>query len=111
MAEERRKAIRIKIPLLIQYSKDSVTWDISPVKDFSVLGAKIISRIKFSTGDNLWLKMRIPLRPSENQELCGKVIECSESPTHTHVLRIKFIYLNEEQKNLVQEYINQFLNK
>jgi len=111
MGGERRKASRIKIPLLIQYSRDSVTWDISPVKDFSEAGAKIITRTKFSSGDNLKLKMRIPLKPSECQELYGKIIECSESSTQMHVTRIEFVDLSEEQKTLMQSYITQFLNK
>ena len=111
MDEERRKTIRIKIPLLIQYSKDNVTWDISPVKDFSESGAKIITRFKFAAGDNLKLKIRIPLKPSECQEFCGKIIDCSESPTQTHVTRIEFVDLSDEQKSLMQNYINQFQNK
>ena len=111
MERERRKTIRVKIPLLIQYSNDNVTWDISPVKDFSESGAKIITRTKFSSGDNLKLKIRIPLKPSEYQEFCGKIINCSESLTQTHVTRIEFVDLSEEQKTLIQNYINQFLNK
>ena len=111
MDGERIKTVRIKIPLLIQYSKDNVTWDISPVKDFSEMGARIITRIKFSAGDNLKLKMRIPLKPTECQEFCGKIIDCSESPTQTHVTRIEFVDLSEEQKTLIQSYINKFIDK
>ena len=111
MDEERRKTVRIKIPLLIQYSKDNVTWDISPVKDFSEMGVRIITRIKFSAGDNLKLKMRIPLKPTECQEFYGKIIDCSESPTQTHVTRIEFVDLSEEQKTLIQSYINKFIDK
>jgi hypothetical protein len=111
MENERRSAIRVKVPLLIQYSKDNIIWDISPIKDFSELGAKIITRMKFSPGDKLKLRIRIPLKPLECLEFYGKIIDCSESTSETHITRIKFLDLNEEWKSLIRDYINKLLKK
>ncbi|MGA2775839.1 MAG: PilZ domain-containing protein [Candidatus Omnitrophota bacterium] len=111
MENERRRSIRIKGTLLIQYSKDNIIWDISPIKDFSETGTKIITRMKFFPGDKLKLRVRIPLKPLECLEFYGKIIDCSESSSQAHITRIEFLDLNDEQKSLIQNYINKLLKK
>jgi len=106
MDNERRKSIRIKVPLLAQYSKDNVIWDISPIKDLSEGGMKIISRIMFAPGDKLLLRLRIPLRPLECLEFYGKVIDCSESNSQSHITRLEFQNLSEDYKSLIGAYVN-----
>lgn len=112
MENERRKSIRIKKPLLIHYSKDGKLWDISPIRDLSEDGMQFTVNGKLETGKVFKFSITIPLKPVEQLEFSGKIIESKELKTRyganvpgMYVTRIEFIDMQEEQKALLRRYI------
>ncbi|MEI8348566.1 MAG: PilZ domain-containing protein [Candidatus Omnitrophota bacterium] len=115
MENDKRKASRIKKPLVVQYSRDGKTWDISHVRDFSETGMQITTTEILKAGIILKFRVIIPLEPFDWLEFSGKVIVSSdlEAPSGTlmpdsHLTRIEFIRITDIQKNLMQKYIEWF---
>lgn len=109
--EERRKAVRVKANLSVQYSLDEAggnrTWDISAVQNISELGVSILVGKIVKTGSLISLRFKIPFRPFENIEITGKVVHCSASNQKTcYMLRIKFKYLDENTVIIFREYVD-----
>ncbi|MFA4842645.1 MAG: PilZ domain-containing protein [Candidatus Omnitrophota bacterium] len=118
MEEEKRKAIRIEKSLVALYSKDEKTWDMTHVRNISETGMQLTTMYSLSQDENLIFLVKIPFQPFEWIELQGKVVESTELKTvfeesvaGTQVTRIKFVNLKEEQKNLIREYVDWFLEK
>jgi len=112
MENERRRAIRIKKPLLVHYSKDGKVWDISPVRDFSETGMQFTINGKLEVGRILKFSILIPLKPVERLEFSGKVIDSVELKTRygasvpdMYITRIELMDMHDEQKALLRRYI------
>jgi c-di-GMP-binding flagellar brake protein YcgR len=109
MMEERRRSIRVKTMLFIQYSLDvqeSKRWDITTVKDISETGLCIFTGRKFRSEETITLRLKIPSRPFDSIEVKGRVVGSSVSETgQAFITRIEFKDLNRETKTLFHEYV------
>jgi len=110
MGEERRKSVRVKSTLFLQYALDvegNKRWDITTVKDISETGLCILTGKKFEPEEAITLRLKIPSRPFETIEVSGRVVGSSDAGTGvTYVTRIEFKDLNDETKSLFHEYVD-----
>ena len=122
MGEERRKSVRIKKVLTVRYSygidKDGKKWDITAIRDISETGMCITTHKEFLPNDTVTFLIKIPSRPLEWIEFTGRVVGfeelraiSEESVAGSHITRVEFINLKEDQKELIREYIAWFLTK
>lgn len=115
MEEERRKSIRIKKSLTVQYSRNlnqgAATWDMTTIKDISETGMCIVTDKDFLPNEIINFRLKIPFRPFEWLEFSGKIISSEVFKTKACVTRVEFVDLKEEQKGLIKEYIKWFLDK
>ncbi|MDD5347910.1 MAG: PilZ domain-containing protein [Candidatus Omnitrophica bacterium] len=110
MPEEKRKAVRIKSSLFIQYGftvgTEPAQWDISTVKDISETGVSLLTGKSFNPGDTLILRLKVPSRPFALTQVTGRVVGSSDAGTGTAFLtRIEFKDLDEDTKTLFHEYV------
>jgi hypothetical protein len=110
MDEERRKAVRVRDPLFVQYCFEDAScnriWDITTVQDISETGLSIKTIKAFETGSSITLRLKVPFRPLEKIEVTGKVI--GSLPTgqgSTAMTRVEFNDLSEDTKSLFREYV------
>jgi len=122
MAEERRKSVRIKKFITVRYSYGShegeKKWDITSIRDISETGMCVTTQQRFSPNDIIAFLVKIPSRPLDWLEFTGRVVGSDkftaisgESLTASHITRVEFINLKDEQRELIREYINWFLTK
>jgi c-di-GMP-binding flagellar brake protein YcgR len=114
MSEERRKSIRIKKPISVQYSykeNNKWVWDMSLLKDLSDTGLCIGTNRCFSKHESFFLRLKLPLKPFESLELNSKVIESNKCQAGPYITRLEFINVTEKQKELIREYIAWILVK
>ena len=122
MGEERRKSVRIKKALTVRYSygidKDGKKWDITAIRDIGETGMSITTHQRFSLSDIVTFLIKIPSRPLEWIEFTGRVVGSEELRAisgevvaGSHITRVEFINLKEDQKELIREYITWFLTK
>ncbi len=122
MGEERRKSIRIKKVLTVRYSygidKDGKKWDITAIRDISETGMSITTHKQFLPNDIVTFLIKIPSRPLEWIEFTGRVVGSEElkaisgeAVAGSHITRVEFINLKEDQKELIRQYITWFLSK
>lgn len=119
MGVERRKSVRIKKVLSVRYSLADAEkkWDMSSVRDISETGISFLTYKEFSAGDIMNFFIKIPSRPLDWVELRGKVIGSEggkpfmgEPAGYSHVTRVEFLDLKDEQRGLIREYITWFLS-
>lgn len=106
MFEEKRKSIRIKKPLAVQFGVrdgESLVWDTSMINDISETGICLRTGTDMRPGDICTLKIRMPTRPQGTLEVNGRVI--SSAYTKQFHIRVEFLPLDEEQKSALREYI------
>jgi len=122
MVEERRKSVRIKKLLTVRYSylvnNNEKKWDITAIRDISETGMSVTTQHKFSPNDIVIFLIKIPSRPLEWIEFTGSVVGSEElraisgeAVAGSHIMRVEFINLKEDQKELIREYIIWFLTK
>ena len=122
MVEERRKSVRIKKTITVRYgygiNKDEKKWDMTFLRDISETGMSIATCHQFSANDILTCIIKIPSRPLEWIEFTGRVVGSEELMAisgevvaGSHITRVEFINLKEDQKELIREYIAWFLTK
>ena len=115
MGEEKRKSVRIKKALTVRYcygvDKADKKWDMTLIMDISEAGMCITTRQRFSLNDILTFLIKVPSMPLEWLEFTGRVVESKESMVGTHLTRIEFMNLKEDQKKLIREYVTWFLTK
>lgn len=106
MGKEKRRAIRIKSTLFVQYCIDN-KWDISIVRDISESGVCILTSKQFTKDSTIALRLKIPSRPFEIIEISGRVIDSTAaSYGESFVTRIEFRNLEEDIQILFHEYVN-----
>ena len=111
MSEERRKAIRVRDPLFVQYCFEDASgkqvWDITTVQDISETGLSIKTVNAFKIGSSISLRLKVPFRPLEKIEAIGKVVGFSETGQGaTSLIRVEFSDLPEDIKTLFHEYVD-----
>jgi c-di-GMP-binding flagellar brake protein YcgR len=114
MDEERRRSIRIKKPLTVQYSHmldNKTVWDMSFIKDLSDTGMCISTNRTFPLNEIFFIRIKVPIKPFLALETEGKVVESKETKTSGFITRVEFINLKEEEKELIREYIAWILVK
>jgi hypothetical protein len=119
LKEEKRKAKRINKALFARYvtglSATSEKWDMVNIKNISETGMCFPTSENFSAGQILTILIKIPLRPQEWIEFKSKVVGCekirpysAESTVEMYVLRVEFMDVKEEFKQLLKQYIAMF---
>jgi c-di-GMP-binding flagellar brake protein YcgR len=111
MSEEKRKAVRLRRQLFIQYGfkiNDQQKWDIGTLRDISEIGMCFITSRSFSIGWVLDLRVKFPSDPSLLLEIKGKVVASKGSLSDTYMTRVEFFGLDEKQKKAVQVYIQSY---
>lgn len=115
MNEERRKAIRIKKTLTLQYCSDldkaKDVWIAAVIRDISEDGLSFCADKNFSAGEILALRIKFPLNPFQYTELKGKNIYSQELRLGIYLIHLKFIELQEEQKKAIKEYLTWIVDK
>lgn len=113
MSEERRKAVRIKKPLIVQYMDEAGNklWDISSVWDFSELGMMITTEQPFPEEAVLNFRIRLPSHPYESFAIKGKIISSKSTRSYIYVTRIEFVDIPQECQDALKEYIKWYLDK
>ncbi|MCX5708206.1 MAG: PilZ domain-containing protein [Candidatus Omnitrophica bacterium] len=114
MEEERRKTSRIKKNLIVQYASDekiNLKWGISLIKDISDMGMSITTGKSFAPEENLLIRLKLPSQPYRWIDLKGAVIESKSYGGENWLTRVRFLKLNNEDKELIKDYIAWFLIK
>jgi len=122
MGEEKRKSVRIKKIITVRYSYDAdkgeKKWDITAIRDISETGMSVITHRQFPSNDIVTFLIKIPSRPLDWIEFTGRIVGSEglkaisgDSIAGSHITRVEFINLKEDQKGLIREYITWFLTK
>jgi len=114
MEEERRRSVRVKKPLSVQYSyslDNKTRWDMSFIKDLSDTGICITTNNIFPADEIFFIRIKIPIKPHQALEIEGKVIESREYKACGYITRLEFVGLKDDQKELIREYIAWILLK
>jgi c-di-GMP-binding flagellar brake protein YcgR len=114
MEEERRKTSRIKKNLTVQYTSSArshLGWEMSTIKDISDTGMSFTTSQNLVAQENLIIRLKLPSQPYKWIEINGEVIESKNLSGETWLTRIKFLQLENEDKELIKEYITWFLIK
>ena len=113
--EDKRRTERIKKSLVVQYAYENDrgerVWDISIVRDISEGGMNITTLRDFPVQRVLTLLIKIPSRPFEQVELEGRVCGSEKYGSGTYLTHIEFINLKDEQRKIIQKYVDWFLKK
>jgi len=114
MGEERRRAVRIKSTLFIQYCLGNTAnnaWDISTVKDISESGVCILTGRRFEKDSTIALRLRLPSRPFEAIQIYGRVVDSTSAGyAGSFITRIEFKNLKEDIQILFHEYVRWIIN-
>lgn len=111
--QEKRQSVRIEKSLMVKYSPEidsKGNWNISFIKNVSEAGIFFDTNKQFPPGENILIKLKIPLDPNNWIETKGSVIESCHYIGNSFLTRLKFICINETQKNLIKDYVAWFLN-
>ncbi|MGE5307644.1 MAG: PilZ domain-containing protein, partial [Deltaproteobacteria bacterium] len=76
--DEKRRSIRIRKPLAVQFSvesPDGLHWDESLIRDISENGMCLNTGTCMKAGEICVLRIRMPLLPQSFLELRGRVID------------------------------------
>ena len=107
MNGEKRKAIRVKTTINVQYFLDTDRWDITTVKDISETGLSIITGKCFDKDGPIWLRIRIPSLPFDPIEVQGRVVESKDTGVgNMYLTRVEFKELTPEIKKTFHDYID-----
>jgi hypothetical protein len=110
MSEEKRRDVRIKTTLFVQYCFDinSVPqkWDITSAKDLSESGVSLVTGKAFEIGATIALRFKIPSRPFDKTEIDAIVVGCqSIGQGSTNIVRAHFKNISDEKKEALREYV------
>ena len=111
--QEKRKSIRIAKPLMVKYSPEigaKNVWNFAFIKNISESGILFDTNRQFQAGENILLKLKIPLDPDNWMETKGSVVKSEPFMGNFFLTRLKFISINEAQRTLIKEYVDWFLN-
>ncbi|MDP2924151.1 MAG: PilZ domain-containing protein [Candidatus Omnitrophota bacterium] len=116
MGNDKRKAVRINKLFVVKYKTDEGIWDISHIKNISEIGIQVTTNGILKAGTILKFRMIIPFEPFKWLEFSGKVLDSTElesffGKSETHVTRIEFVNLKEEQKDLIRRYVDWFVSR
>ncbi len=110
MDEERRKAVRIKTSLFVQYcfniNSEHKSWDITTVKDLSETGVSLQTGMPFEIGTIIALCFKIPSRPFDKTEINAVVVGCqSIGQGTTCIVRAEFKNVSDDTRGVLREYV------
>lgn len=112
MEQEKRKAVRVKRTLYIQYERlnneENKIWDTGNVRDISETGASFIANKTFPVNHSISLRLRLPSNPTEWMDFSGRIVYSAESSTGVHLTRVEFASLKEEHKQALREFVALF---
>jgi len=115
MFEEKRKVIRIKKSLCIQYrcniDKGKDLWVVALLRDISEEGMSFTSDKNFLAGDILDVRIKLPSNPFQWVELKCKNVSSRTLSIGIYIIHLQFLDLNGEQKRTIKEYITWILDK
>jgi hypothetical protein len=105
---EKRKSIRINKPLAVQFgfkTDGTITWDISLIKDISESGICIHTSMMLQKNDTCYLRFKMPTHPWDTLEIQAHVIDSVQTGKPICNTRLEFVSLNDEQLELLREYV------
>lgn len=111
--QEKRESVRIEKPLMVKYSPEiggKDNWNVSFIKNVSELGILFDTNKQFQAEESILLMLKIPLNPHNWMEIKGSVVESRPYIGKYFLTRLKFICINEAQRNLIKDYVAWFLN-
>jgi len=112
--QERRKTPRVKKPIIVQYHiKDlpGAGVDMSQAKDLSEEGMAFTVSQPLNVKTILEIKMKLPTA-EETVELEGEVASCNEIRENiVYAIGVKFVNLQEEQKESLSRFVQSYLNE
>ncbi len=115
MNEERRKSIRIKKTLTLQYcselDKEKNVWITAMTRDINEGGVSFCADKNFSPGDILAVRIKFPFNPFQYTELKGKNVYSQELARGMYLIHLEFIELQEEKKKAIKEYLTWIVDK
>jgi Tfp pilus assembly protein PilZ len=109
---QNRQHPRVKSRFIVSYrltEKDEII-DLSQINNLSQGGIAFNTNIKFDTGTELILNLRIPLAP-EPVKIIGRVVGSSEVGNNHYNTRIQFLTIDEKYRKSLIDTINHQLKK
>jgi c-di-GMP-binding flagellar brake protein YcgR len=119
MDAEKRKAARIKKPIVIRYQNavNAGKWATTTIRDISEGGASVFVDQEFSENSTLNVCFKLPLNPLHELVLQARVISCNGLSNNlaatgtTYLVRLGFINIEEEDKQQLRDYVAWFTGK
>jgi hypothetical protein len=119
MPDDKREVPRIKKSLVVHYALDTggkpPKWDVTHIMNIGEKGIRMTVLKDFAEGDILNLNIKIPFKPFEPLTVKGKIITTEELTTvfgegvaDCKIASVGFIDIDEEQKDLIKEYVEWF---
>jgi len=119
--KEQRGGIRINKAIVAMYAEPSeigpIDWDITAIRNISTGGALFTAKTEYKRLTNLLLLIKIPLRPFDWIGFSGKVIESKQLKNlddldigGTYLTRIEFSVVPMENRELLEEYVEWFID-
>ncbi len=109
MSGEKRKAVRLKKQLFIQYGFEtedkSEKWDTGTLRDISKVGMCVVTNREFPDSKVLHFRLKFPSNPSMLLEFEGRVVATKVFLADTYSTRVEFLSLDEKQKEAVHSYL------
>ena len=110
---ERRKHPRVAGRFIVSYRimNDSDNIDISQTKNLCMGGMLLTTNMKFDTGVNLALEIRLPFDPHPIM-IIGRVLESREiMKDMIYDTRIEFIAVDERHRKIISETVGYYIKK
>jgi hypothetical protein len=106
MDKEKRKAIRIKKTFTAQYyNKATECWNMTSMRDLSVLGACINTDEELPLGDIIEFRLRVPTSPNTWIDLKAKIVTSGK-----YITRVEFKNPTNDQIVMIKSCIEWFLS-
>jgi c-di-GMP-binding flagellar brake protein YcgR len=112
---ERRRSPRIKRRDVVQYRIENLPFGrvrkgTSQIRDLSKNGVALTINFPVILKATIKVKLKLPVL-EELVELEGRIVACEEIRKNTiYVIRLEFINVTEEQKELLERFIRVFLS-
>jgi c-di-GMP-binding flagellar brake protein YcgR len=112
MGDEKRRAVRVKKALTIQYyDQGKDIWTSSLLRDISAGGLSFVVDMPYTVGDILQIHLKLPTKPTEWFDLEAKIVSLHGMPLGMTVLHMVFTSISESALREIEAYINWLLKQ
>jgi hypothetical protein len=105
--QEKRKTIRIRKPLYVQFGigiGSAVSWDMSLLKDISEEGLCLRTSMVLEKGQVCYLRFKVP-HAKEPMSFAAEVVESLPVSSRVALTRLHFQAVSDDDKRVLREYI------